>query len=256
MTPLAFFNEDLENPSILASHDGETWVLPNGLRNPIDRAVGNYYHSDPDLVLVGKVMYCFYRLTARSGATVPRYRTSTDGVNWSPLTVIDTADAWTSLALAHHGGLWHAFYVQSGVATNRVIRYRTATDPAGSWSAPIDAPLVGLPTTRDVWHMDVVRHGGRWLLVGSDSYAGQTGSNGKIFLATSTDGTSWQCSPHVVGLGPPGAWDGSMLYRPSFWVDGATVHLYYGGVEATVPSSSWWIGKTEVPLRLWPEPPA
>lgn len=255
MTPLAFFDEDLENPSILASHDGDTWVVPNGLRNPIDRATGNYYHSDPDLVLVGGIMYCFYRLTQRSGATVPRFRTSTDGVHWSPLTVISSPDAWTSMAVVHHAGLWHAFYVQSGVAPNRVIRYRTAADPAGPWSAPVDGPLAGLPTTRDIWHIDVVRHSGRWLLVGSDSYAGQTGSDGKVLFASSPDGTSWRVGPHIIGKGAAGSWDADMLYRPSFWVDGDTVNLYYGGVQpqqSGEPSSSWWIGKTEIPLKVFP----
>lgn len=251
MTPLAFFDEDLENPSILASHDGEDWVVPNGLKNPIDRATGNFYHSDPDLVLHDGVLYCFYRLTSRSGATVPRYRTSTDGVHWSPLTVMDAPDSWTSLAVVHHGGLWHGFYIQSG-GSKRVIRYRTATDPAGPWSAPVDGPLVGMPLNRDIWHIDVVRHGGRWLLAGSDSYAGQTGSDGQLVFASSTDGSSWRVGPHIVGKGPAGAWDSSMLYRPSFYVAGDTVHLYYGGVEPTTPSSSWWIGKTEVPLKTFP----
>lgn len=262
MTPLAYFEEDLENPSILASHDGVNWVVPNGLRNPIDRVAGGVYHSDIDLIIHDGVMYCFYRLTY-GGTTVPRFRTSTDGVHWSPLTVIDTVDgsSWTSLSIVHHGGMWHSFYLDKDQDGIRTIGHRTALRPEGPWGNHQAAPILGMPPSRSIWHLDVVRHRGRWLAAISDTLGVYTGDRGRLLLATSADGLNWQVSAYAMDMAPEGAWDDQALYRPSFYVDDMTQNaiLYYGGIgkqRPGDPGQKWQIGLAHpIPLKRWPEPP-
>lgn len=254
MTPYAYNESSLENPSILVSHDGINWATPNGLINPIDRVGGAAYHSDTDLILHDGTLYCFYRLTS-GGVTVPRYRTSRDGVHWSPLTEISTDDAWTSMSIAYHGGQWHCFYTYT--TGTRTIGHRTAPSPEGPWSPATPGVLHNFPSNRALWHLDVTRHGGRWLAAIMDGYVGSTGSNGKFVLASSTDGVNWACTGHVMGPGagePAETWDSAGLYRPSFYVEGDTVHLYYGGQQRSdiEGRALWWIGKTTVPLKAFP----
>ncbi|MDD4289905.1 MAG: DUF2341 domain-containing protein [Patescibacteria group bacterium] len=49
MTPYPNGNPDYENPSIVVSNDGVSWVTPDGPTNPIDSQPGGY-NSDPDIV--------------------------------------------------------------------------------------------------------------------------------------------------------------------------------------------------------------
>lgn len=254
MTPLAFFNESLENPSILASHDGETWVVPNGLINPIDIASGVFYHSDVDLVLEDDIMYCFYRITDRNGGedgTTPLVRSSTDGIHWSPKSVVSSEDSWTSLAICVVDGVWHGFYMQT-IGGIRGIAHRTGPSATGPWSANTQGTLINMPSGLTVWHLDVVRHGGRWLMCMT------TSPFGVLVLATSLDAVSWYASAIVLDTNVY-EWDNDSTYRPSFFVLGDYAHIYYGGQTIPIPPEdhvSWWIGKAR-PMRLnrFPDPP-
>jgi hypothetical protein len=54
ITPYADSNEDLENPSIVVSNDGNTWQVPEGLTNPIiPHPGGQEFNSDPTLFYDG-----------------------------------------------------------------------------------------------------------------------------------------------------------------------------------------------------------
>lgn len=255
MTPLAYFDESLENPSILVSRDGNNWIVPNGLRNPIDRAYVPTYHSDPDLVLHEGVMYCFYRIS-EGPTSIVRVRSSTDGVHWSPLTIISEESGWTSLSVIVHQGVWHAFHVQN-VGLARTIAHRTAPSPYGPWSAAELGVLHGKPENRNPWHLDVVRHDGKWLAIILEVGGMSTGTDGRILAATSIDGVEWWCGSHL--LNPqPGSWDDESLYRPSMYVQGNFAHVYYGGNRTQregEPRGSWWIGRAApIPLNRWPQP--
>ena len=69
MTPYPYTMDRYENPSIVVSNDGEKWVVPIGLKNPIsglpvDVKIGGHY-SDPHLVMrdnviINKMGYVIY----------------------------------------------------------------------------------------------------------------------------------------------------------------------------------------------------
>ena len=62
MTPYPNAQNAYENPSIVVSDDGETWIEPPGISNPIVPYPGaGYYNSDPCLVKAGNLLYLFYR---------------------------------------------------------------------------------------------------------------------------------------------------------------------------------------------------
>ena len=59
MTPYPNSDATKENPSILASADGTTWVVPAGLTNPI-ASPNPVQCSDPDIVVVSGTMSVSY----------------------------------------------------------------------------------------------------------------------------------------------------------------------------------------------------
>ena len=79
-TPYPNFDTTVENPSVLASNDGVTWVLPAGASNPIEPAPGAGFYADTSLVYDGGKLLVYW---AHSSANVTYRRTSTNGVTWT-----------------------------------------------------------------------------------------------------------------------------------------------------------------------------
>lgn len=246
-TPYAGSNDDLENPSILASHDGITWRVPNGLINPIDSVHGAAWNADPELELADGVLYCFWRYWDGANGHL-MVRTSTDGVHWTPKQLCDTGSGhfWTSPAIVKLGDTWHA-WVEGTVATVKRVLYTTAPAITGPWSAVQVCTLGGLPTGREPWHLGVERHLGRWLIVISDTQAGATGTAGRLVLGSSDDGVTFTLSPAI--MMPGGSWADFTLYRPTMQIDGDDTHLWFGGNST---AGAWRIGHAVVPTRLFP----
>lgn len=97
-TPYPHGNAAHENPSIVASVDGENWVVPEGLTNPLAPNPGaGTYNRDTQLVFApdenggrGR-MYCYW---SRVGvAPIGQRSYSDDGVNWSTPEGV-ALDAW------------------------------------------------------------------------------------------------------------------------------------------------------------------
>lgn len=99
MTPYANGNAALENPSIVASNDGITWVVPDGLSNPVagpSEDVQRYFYCDPELVYehANNRLVLWYRYIDRTGEDSRFFkRTSVDGVTWSEETVCSIGGA-------------------------------------------------------------------------------------------------------------------------------------------------------------------
>lgn len=184
-----------ENPVILVSNDGHNWVEPAGITNPIDPdPTGTPINSDPDMLLVGGTMYCYYRQhDATSNTEQIMLRTSTDGVTWSAeTTVLDTTaqalgdrDNVISPGIVHTGTQFVMFYTNSGV-----LKRRTSTDGT-TWTA--EAACTGaIPASS---HVDAIYSGGRYHLLLQT--VGDTGLNEggqgarTIVLAKSTDGVAF-----------------------------------------------------------------
>jgi hypothetical protein len=53
LTPFPYSQDRFENPSLFASHDGCTWIVPPEISNPLDRASGGWdkgFLNDPDMI--------------------------------------------------------------------------------------------------------------------------------------------------------------------------------------------------------------
>ncbi|MCK1997963.1 hypothetical protein MPH47_12130 [Psychrobacillus psychrodurans] len=70
-TPYPNTNDEHEDPNIVASHDGITWVVPSGIVNPLDDLFGQNYNADTDIVYdpLEDCLRVYYRSFLTDGVT-------------------------------------------------------------------------------------------------------------------------------------------------------------------------------------------
>jgi hypothetical protein len=215
MTPYASANAALENPSIVVSHDGNTWTVPAGLTNPLEPAPpgapASGYNSDPFLTVAndGK-MYLFWRTF--DGQEKISYRTSTDGITWTPKALSrladPTVDRLASPSIAQQpDGTWVMHAVNILPSPRRIVR-TTAPAPQGPWSPVQTCTVTG--NTGNPWHIDVHKVGGEWQALVVDGGSG----GGDLWAAVSNDGLNFTAGPNFISR-LSGQWD-SVFYKSCF----------------------------------------
>lgn len=245
MTPYPFDTAQRENPSVLTSGDGASWVVPPGLSNPLVPAPPCDHNSDPDLVYNPRAdeLYLYYTEVRRSSlcgaATNENYvqlLSSSDGVNWSgPQTVmtfdLDTTPLYLSPSVVYRNGAFEMW-----LASNENDLFSATSDDGITWSplqpASIDEPL---------WHVDVryvESEAEYWML-----FVDSPGPGANLKLATSPDGRDWSACPAPL-LTPSSGWDNERIYRASFlYEEGSdTLRVWY---SARSEAAEWRIGYTE-----------
>lgn len=238
-TPYPFSNDIYENPCILASADGDTWVLPSGATNPITPLPeGADYHSDPDLILSqdGSRLYCFYRRTG-GGATTLYRKSSTDGVTWSSETTVYVMVGTELAPSIVWDGTQYRIYISRGTATG--FLYRTLADLDATVVSELVACAVAGITPRNYWHSNVIR-----TPTGEYQAVFQTYPiPGALRFGLSADGVSWAVAdtPFLevdAGL----SWVDRDIYRSSLVRTGpSTWDLWYPGQSA---AGAWRLGRT------------
>jgi hypothetical protein len=185
-TPYWHTNGRYENPCIVVSNDGQNWVAPAGLTNPIDPdPAGSPINSDPDLLIVGSTMHCYYRQhDSVTGSEQLMLRTSTDGITWSAeTTTIDTVSGnrlqMISPGIIHDGTQFFVYYSKDAV----VIR-RTSADGI-TWGT--ETPVTGISAAINVSHVDAIR-----------------GTDGRVHLLLQQTGTptnnEWGTGQHTLRI--------------------------------------------------------
>lgn len=223
-----------ENPCIVASHDGTTWVVPPGASNPIDPTPITGYNSDTDLVWSASegLMYCFYRWFGSDGW---RYRTSGDGVRWSPEARV--ALNGLSPAFVKIGSTWRVWWVSD---TTDTLRTASAASLAGPWSSPVSCTISLPPGGHVPWHMDVIRKAGKFygLLY---CHEGVSAPANMIVGITSSDGYAWGESTDIL-MRPSATF--TQMYR-------ATLQPAAGGFDVwaglTIAGGGHRIARTFIP---------
>ncbi|HUD20969.1 MAG TPA: hypothetical protein VMQ44_02795 [Candidatus Saccharimonadales bacterium] len=135
MTPLPNGTDNTkENPSIVASNDGNTWVVPAGLTNPVvPYPGGGTYNHDPDLFWDGTLLWLIYG-HAGGGENNLYARSSSDGISWGAASLIlalPPTNVSPCLAKTKTG---YAMWVNDATVTG-IIRMYTAPAVLGPWTA-------------------------------------------------------------------------------------------------------------------------
>lgn len=245
-TPYFNTNDDLENPCILVSDDGQTWQVPDGLTNPVyPWPGGSQYNSDTDLTYDSSTDELV--LVYRGGSLQPRVARSSDGVTWpttaTPITYSGGGGEILSPCFVRVGDSW-IMYAVGGAPGSRTVRRWTSSD-ALTWSGPTETTgITGM--VAEPWHLDVILHGGRFFML-VDTYAPD-----ELYAATSADGLAWTLNPIPV-ISPLLTWDRDWIYR-------ATLQPHESGDRFRVwysarGDASWRVGYTQIPLTEWPAIP-
>lgn len=233
-TPYPNTNDDYENPSVVASNDKETWVVPDGLTNPIvPFPGGELFNNDCDMVLVGSTMYLFYQEASNLVSdTEIYYKTSSDGITWSAATHIDVGaafpESFKSPAFIKTNDGWEMFF-----ANSRLYK-TTAATLGGTWSAPVEVlNHIGILS-----HADVILSGGVYyaILMNTD-YTLQ-------FAASFNGGTVWHYrTAEIITKGSAGQWDDQGFYRATIQRTATGFDMWYTGIGSV---SSWQFGYTPI----------
>lgn len=230
--------DDLENPSIMVSNDGDTWKVPVGLTNPIDLpdgvSTGDYF-SDTHLVYRKDLdrLECWYREVTATTEKIWR-KTTTNGTTWSARELLHTKTraSWEVAAFL----LSPAVIYDEGIYKIWVIRNRKGLDyfestTGKTWTFKHQIGVTPLEEEFVPWHFDVVKTNLGYEYIGCHQLYGQFATNNFIFHATSKDNLIYTTPKKIIGNGLEGNWDEVELYRPSITkkADG-TYMIYYGAV--------------------------
>ena len=177
------YRDRWEYPCIYASNDGVNWNLIG--ENPLDDLTESEideldYFSDPELVMNGDTMECWYRMTKRRGVKKIHdkivylfRRTSTDGLNWTPRDTImetgkeiaDPKDIFFSHSLRYVDNrylMWYTAYNDKG---SLEVRYQDADSTAKLWSDVKKCNLIGYEGEIEPWHISIMYEDGVYNLI-------------------------------------------------------------------------------------------
>ena len=254
VTPYKGGNDAYEDPCILVSHDGDTWIVPPGLTNPLDDAPGGTnYNSDTYLAWgPDNVMHIFWRNynTNDVGNEEKLYvRTSNDGINWTPKQLVLSSDRSVmrlfSPSFIYEDGTWSLWAVSMAGATSGSAVRLTATSVTGPWSSPVACDITPR-TGKRLWHLWVGRSGKEYIALVNDTLAGMTGArDGDLLFATSRNGINWTQAPDVclprVG---PGHTDLYQATAVPAVVEGVVGFDVWYSARITVSPAVWHIFRT------------
>lgn len=215
----------VENPSIYYSDDGNNWQVPGGLTNPIDTQDPGWAFSDPHLFLgPGGALYCAYRMYGPNIAGAPQgekiyYRKSPDGVHWSDRVLFlqrsgeAIAKGLISPSIIYKNG---RFWVYT--SNNLVLELRRG-ETLEALGDPVKLDF-GLSSSIPMYHNDEIYYNGKFRAVIQESV-------NDLRYAESFDGVKWSISAPFLKTGAPGQWDDTWMYRASFTPTPTGYDLWY-----------------------------
>jgi hypothetical protein len=215
-TPLPTLNPDSnENPCIVASNDGITWVVPDGGSNPIHPKPPVSYNSDTTLLYKDGLLYVFFRTWVQNptNSFYLAFKNSYDGINWSELQLVykiagSTAEI-ISPSIIKDSPINYYLYAVNGESVNvyekYIYRYSSSTPSIFTDNrqlCTLDISNTQLSeTTSDkyyIWHINVKKIDNTFIML--LYYRAYTGgvdyTNSIIYMAYSSDGINFKLAKY------------------------------------------------------------
>lgn len=251
-TPYPNSNEAHEDPNISVSNDGINWSNPPGLTNPLDDQPGTPgpHNSDTNLVIgPNGRMYVLWRMVDRPNGNKNRlfWRSSNDGVNWSPKhEIINLATGLLSPSLVWTGTRWEMY----GVEGTKLVRYTTTAETPNTsttWDKATASTQTPVGMVR-LWHAEVKLQNG--IYTGAFMFYDSRGSarGGDLFMATSANGLSWQVSEIPIlpaKIANESRYAGSLVHIEGEGL-AAKYELIYGRIVWSGTTSNWRLARAHV----------
>ena len=234
---------NFENPSICASNDNKTWILPVGCPNPVVPAPIdgelNLTNSDPELIYISETnkLRLYWREYAEDNSIrYIYYIESVDGITWSERVLIITSTTEQMLSpsiVKVASNDYRMWYINT--ATN--IGYRTSSDGI-TWSEP--TIITQGWSNYSAWHIGVAKdNNGRFHMMGNTRPVTAVDyiQYRPLIYAYSDNGVNWTFidTEQLFNTGMAAGF----LYRPSLIVDNTKplknglpyVRVWYGVQE-------------------------
>lgn len=264
ITPYPYGNDAYENPSIIASNDGQTWVIPSNFEYPVDNKLGsnnsnpNNYNSDPELIYDpdNKCLILFWREYLRGSyekmwririlsnltiepklLCVDERGTDGEGLALSPTIWRKSATEWY-MWTANGNSSIHLYLSKDGMTWSKRQRCNT---PLSTWNGGyVPWHIEGKPNYRE--------HRVEFFVTG---WSKQAGKNNKVLFYAEVpmnDPTHFRMplSSVILARGPKENWDDDFVYRTTFTIEvGQSAYKYHVWYSARSKARVWHIGYTE-----------
>ena len=250
MTPYPGGNDTYENPSIIASNDGITWVVPAGVTNPLATCPPSGHNSDSCLVWdsVNRKLYYYY-LEKLSDLTHNVYRfTITEG----PLAIsarslsFTSADYLFSPAIVLNGASDWVMWIFGG--SNILYKYVstdgmtwTGGNVVGIYSNGLHVESIITP-----WHFSMFKYGSKYVCLLTAPPYGSSSAYTDLYWGILNDVDS----PMDVNLTPLltqfAGWGSRQVYLCSLvCMENGTYRVY---ISAATAANVWTIGYADISL--------
>lgn len=269
VTPNQTGNSQFENPCIVASNDGENWVVPQGIENPltgIKEEPRPYHNCDVDLIYdeAADALRVYY-LRSKDDKPYGQYgfepseirlikvKKDDEGFSvTSPETVVVSEKRYDVLSpsiVKKSDNEWYMWCVNTGDTgynnqTNHVD-LRTSTDGI-NWSSPKSLEDSFIQRGYQPWHIDVeyIEEKNKFFAVFPAYEDGKNSEFTELFFAESEDGIIWTNYEKPMLTVDRDSWDNGFIYRSTFILEDDMLRLWYSAGTGN-NSEGWRIGYTE-----------
>ena len=246
ITPYAFSDLDLENPSFYISNDGINFQPPEGGVNPLVYNPPHGYNDDPDLVFDPRsgLYYIYYNETPSNyNKQYLDLLQSPDLLNWSHrrLTEFRTSGSdpfIVSPAVMISGGNYFMFHVEIDTDNQHSpntcvpdphkhqIRVMISQDGV-TWDKHKDEGIdIDMPSDFNPWHMNIVQGNGHFYMLVNGYHRGFCDRH-NLYLAVSDDLTHWHFVPQPIVTAGKDFYNSKIIYRSAAVVNGDDMYVYF-----------------------------
>lgn len=248
MTPLPFASDTHEDPNLLASADGQTWVVPSGITNPLHdgrTAENPGFDSDTDMVYNEETneLWVYYRYITNNRFQIHLVKVSENMATTAPLVVIEiypynpsmSSNLRSMTLIKESANRWHMWGLSGDETAATNVFYFFSADGISWGDATPCYNLNGVDALRAVFPSSYI-----WHFVAKPNYR-----ENRVEFICQTRGTSkglyhLQCAlktpivfdmpvtqPLLAGSGIADTWDRNGIYRSSFVIRKDVINKQY-----------------------------
>lgn len=239
ITPYPYGNDDYENPCVIVSTSGESFIEDN-IPNPITPApVNPHHHSDTDIIYYNGMFYLYYRYDNSI-----KLKTSNNLVTWTPEKKVNLEGASPAFIYDYDSNKFKCWICQFNVG---VEYYESADGEVFTGQTLTDIPnRIG---DLYVWHIDVqkLKLSGKYIALITYS----SGAGGKsptyLFFGVSNDGLHWTVYDKPILSPSVSGWDNRFIYRSTFIVENGKIKVWYSAADTAL---RWHVGYCEADINV------
>lgn len=249
-TPYPESDPAFENPCVWASADGETWVVPDGLTNPIYAKPASDFNADSEIFYDTEQdsMYVIWKEKSTGNVLM---LSSGDGVTWAGKRTVLDAEAnekeCISPSLIKIGSKYYIYYFTfTDILINNPRIMRVSSNSINGLYG--NRELITAPTNDGFifWHFDILYYDGYYWL--SSLEASGTGRGLDIYIMKSSDGINFSQTQPAFRAARKEVYDLAIrgFYKPSLVIIANQPTLYVTTWYST--TTEWRLAKVNVNL--------